>query len=275
MAKKIKPVTPGLRFRIAPVFDEITSSKPEKSLLKTLKKSGGRNSKGKMTVRNIGGGHKRKIRLIDFKRVKDGINAIVKSIEYDPTRSANIALIYYKDGVKSYIISPHGLKVGQVINSGDDAPIEIGNCLSLAKIPLGNIIHNIELFPGKGASIARSAGSYAQLLAKEGKYASVKLPSGEMRRILSTCNATIGQVSNPENKNRKLGRAGTSRRLGKRPTVRGSAMSPDAHPHGGGEGRAGIGMSHPKTPWGKPALGKRTRRNKRTDKMILRKRYEK
>jgi len=271
MAKKIKPVTPGLRFRIAPIFDEITSSNPEKSLLKTLKKSGGRNSKGKMTVRNIGGGHKRKIRLIDFKRIKDGIDAIVKSIEYDPTRSANIALIYYKDGVKSYIISPHGLKVGQVINSGDDAPIEIGNCLSLSKIPLGTIIHNIELFPGKGASIARSAGSYAQLLAKEEKYASVKLPSGEMRLILLTCRASIGSVSNPNHMNIRLGKAGRNRWLGNRPRVRGVAMNPVDHPMGGGEGKASGG--HPRSRKGLYSKGLKTRKkNKYSDKFIITKR---
>jgi len=272
MVKKIKPVTPGLRFRIAPEFDEITSSKPaEKSLLKTLKKSGGRNNKGKMTVRNIGGGHKRKIRLIDFKRIKDGIDAIVKSIEYDPTRSANIALIYYRDGVKSYIISPHGLKIGQVINSGDDAPVEIGNCLSLAKIPLGTIIHNIELFPGKGASIARSAGSYAQLLAKEGKYASVKLPSGEMRLILLTCRASIGSVSNPNHMNIRLGKAGRNRWLGNRPRVRGVAMNPVDHPMGGGEGKASGG--HPRSRKGLYSKGLKTRKkNKYSDKFIITKR---
>ena len=211
MAKKIKPVTPGLRFRIAPSFDEITTSSPEKSLLKTLKKSGGRNSGGKMTVRNVGGGHKRKIRIIDFKRVRDDIQATVKSIEYDPNRSANIALITYVDGVKSYIIAPNGLKVGQKVISGDSSPIEVGNCLTLQNIPLGTIIHNIELRPGQGAVMARSAGAYAQLVAREGKYAILRLPSGETRMVLVTCLATIGVVTNSERGLERSGKAGTEK----------------------------------------------------------------
>lgn len=271
MAKKITPVTPGLRFRIAPSFEDITTSKPEKSLLKTLKKSGGRNSEGKMTVRNIGGGHKRKIRLIDFKRIKDGIDAVVKTIEYDPTRSANIALIFYTDGTKSYIIAPNGLKVGQKINSGDNSPIEIGNCLPLDKIPLGTIVHNVEIFPGKGASMARSAGSYAQLLAKEGKYATLKLPSGEMRLILLTCRVSIGSVSNPNHMNTRLGKAGRNRWLGNRPRVRGVAMNPVDHPMGGGVGKASGG--HPRSRKGLYSKGLKTRKkNKYSDKLIVKKR---
>ena len=271
MAKKIKPVTPGLRFRIAPSFDEITTSTPEKSLLKTLKKSGGRNSRGKMTVRNVGGGHKRKIRIIDFKRVRDDIQATVKSIEYDPNRSANIALISYVDGVKSYIIAPNGLKVGQKVISGHTSPIEIGNCLTLDNIPLGTIIHNIELFPKKGAAIARSAGSYVQLVAKEGKYATLKLPSGEMRLVLLTCRATIGTVSNANHMNIRLGKAGRNRWLGRRPRVRAVAMNPVDHPMGGGEGKASGG--HPRSRNGLYSKGLKTRtKNKYSDKLIIKKR---
>ncbi len=271
MSKKITPVTPGLRFRIAPSFDTITTSTPEKSLLVTLKKSGGRNSSGKMTVRNIGGGHKRKIRIIDFKRVKDDIPAIVKSVEYDPNRSANIALLSYVDGVKSYIISPNGLKVGQEVISGDNSPIEIGNCLTLKNIPLGTIIHNVELSPSKGASLARSAGSYAQLVAKEGKYGTLKLPSGEMRLVLLTCRATIGSVSNANHMNVRLGKAGRNRWLGKRPRVRAVAMNPVDHPMGGGEGKASGG--HPRSRKGLYAKGLKTRKkNKYSDKLIIKKR---
>ena len=271
MAKKIKPVTPGLRFRIAPSFEEITTSSPEKSLLKTLKKSGGRNSGGKMTVRNVGGGHKRKIRIIDFKRVRDDIQATVKSIEYDPNRSANIALISYVDGVKSYIIAPNGLKVGQKVISGDTSPIEIGNCLKLDSIPLGTIVHNVELFPKKGAAIARSAGSYVQLVAKEGKYATLKLPSGEMRLVLLTCRATIGTVSNANHMNVRLGKAGRNRWLGRRPRVRAVAMNPVDHPMGGGEGRASGG--HPRSRKGIPAKGFRTRsKTKESNKYIIERR---
>ena len=271
MAKKITPTTPGLRFRIAPSFDEITTSSPEKSLLKTLKKSGGRNSGGKMTVRNIGGGHKRKIRIIDFKRVRDDIQATVKSIEYDPNRSANIALITYVDGVKSYIIAPNGLKVGQKVISGDSSPIEVGNCLTLENIPLGTIIHNVELFPKKGASLARSAGSYVQLVAKEGKYATLKLPSGETRLVLLTCRGSIGTVSNANHMNTRLGKAGRNRWLGRRPRVRAVAMNPVDHPMGGGEGKASGG--HPRSRNGLYSKGLKTRKkNKYSDKLIIKKR---
>ena len=271
MAKKIKPVTPGLRFRIAPSFDEITTSTPEKSLLTTLKKSGGRNSGGKMTVRNVGGGHKRKIRIIDFKRVRDDIQATVKSIEYDPNRSANIALITYVDGVKSYIIAPNGLKVGQKVISGESSPIEVGNCLPLENIPLGTIVHNVELFHKKGAAIARSAGSYVQLVAKEGKYATLKLPSGEMRLVLLTCRASIGTVSNANHMNVRLGKAGRNRWLGRRPRVRAVAMNPVDHPMGGGEGKASGG--HPRSRNGIYAKGLKTRKkNKYSDKLIIKKR---
>ena len=271
MAKKIKPVTPGLRFRIAPSFDEITTSTPEKSLLTTLKKSGGRNSGGKMTVRNVGGGHKRKIRIIDFKRVRDDIQATVKSIEYDPNRSANIALITYVDGVKSYIIAPNGLKVGQKVISGESSPIEVGNCLPLENIPLGTIVHNVELFPKKGADIARSAGTYVQLVAKEGKYATLKLPSGEMRLVLLTCRASIGTVSNANHMNVRLGKAGRNRWLGRRPRVRAVAMNPVDHPMGGGEGKASGG--HPRSRNGLYAKGLKTRKkNKYSDKLIIKKR---
>ena len=271
MAKKIKPTTPGLRFRIAPSFDEITTSSPEKSLLKTLKKSGGRNSGGKMTVRNIGGGHKRKIRIIDFKRVRDDIQATVKSIEYDPNRSANIALITYVDGVKSYIIAPNGLKVGQKVISGDSSPIEVGNCLTLENIPLGTIIHNVELFPKKGAALARSAGSYVQLVAKEGKYATLKLPSGETRLVLLTCRGSIGTVSNANHMNTRLGKAGRNRWLGRRPRVRAVAMNPVDHPMGGGEGKASGG--HPRSRNGQYSKGIKTRKkNKYSDKLIIKKR---
>ncbi len=269
--RKLSPRSAGVRFQTISGFDEVTKTTPEKSLLVSIGRKGGRNNRGRITAKRRGGGHRKRYRLIDFKRIKDGIDAIVKSIEYDPTRSANIALIYYKDGVKSYIISPHGLKVGQVINSGDDAPIEIGNCLSLSKIPLGTIIHNIELFPGKGASIARSAGSYAQLLAKEGKYASVKLPSGEMRLILLTCRASIGSVSNPNHMNIRLGKAGRNRWLGNRPRVRGVAMNPVDHPMGGGEGKASGG--HPRSRKGLYSKGLKTRKkNKYSDKFIITKR---
>ena len=267
MAKKIKPVTPGLRFRIAPSFDEITTSTPEKSLLTTLKKSGGRNSGGKMTVRNVGGGHKRKIRIIDFKRVRDDIQATVKSIEYDPNRSANIALITYVDGVKSYIIAPNGLKVGQKVISGESSPIEVGNCLPLENIPLGTIVHNVELFPKKGAAIARSAGSYVQLVAKEGKYATLKLPSGEMRLVLLTCRASIGTVSNANHMNVRLGKAGRNRWLGRRPRVRAVAMNPVDHPMGGGEGKASGG--HPRSKKGIPAKGYRTRSKKKASSKFI------
>ena len=272
--KKQKPITGGMRDSSVDDFSDITTDSPFKPLLAPLTKKGGRNNRGRITVRHRGGGHKRRYRMLDFSRSKYG-EAKVETIEYDPNRSSRISLIRFEDGTRKYIISPHNIQLGDTVQTGKDVPNDLGNTKSLAALQTGTLIHNIELSPGSGGVMVKSAGTSAQVMAHEGGYTLIRLPSGEMRRILSTCNATIGQVSNPENKNRKLGRAGTSRRLGKRPTVRGSAMSPDAHPHGGGEGRAGIGMSHPKTPWGKPALGKRTRRNKRTDKMILRKRYEK
>jgi len=272
--KKQKPITGGMRDSSVDDFSDITTDSPFKPLLAPLTKKGGRNNRGRITVRHRGGGHKRRYRMLDFSRSKYG-EAKVETIEYDPNRSSRISLIRFEDGTRKYIISPHNIQLGDTVQTGKDVPNDLGNTKSLAALQTGTLVHNIELSPGKGGVMVKSAGTSAQVMAHEGGYTLIRLPSGEMRRILSTCNATIGQVSNPENKNRKLGRAGTSRRLGKRPTVRGSAMSPNAHPHGGGEGRAGIGMSHPKTPWGKPALGKRTRRNKRTDKMILRKRYEK
>tara|TARA_B100001146_G_scaffold225240_2_gene248479 strand:+ start:314 stop:1141 length:828 start_codon:yes stop_codon:yes gene_type:complete len=272
--KKQKPITGGMRDSSVDDFSDITTDSPFKPLLAPLTKKGGRNNRGRITVRHRGGGHKRRYRMLDFSRSKYG-EAKVETIEYDPNRSSRISLIRFEDGTRKYIISPHNIQLGDTVQTGKDVPNDLGNTKSLAALQTGTLVHNIELSPGKGGVMVKSAGTSAQVMAHESGYTLIRLPSGEMRRVLSTCNATIGQVSNPENKNRKLGRAGTSRRLGKRPTVRGSAMSPDAHPHGGGEGRAGIGMSHPKTPWGKPALGKRTRRNKRTDKMILRKRYEK
>ena len=272
--KKQKPITGGMRDSSVDDFSDITTGSPFKPLLAPLTKKGGRNNRGRITVRHRGGGHKRRYRMLDFSRSKYG-EATVETIEYDPNRSSRISLIRFEDGTRKYIISPHNIKLGDTVQTGKDVPNNLGNTKSLASLQTGTLIHNIELSPGNGGVMVKSAGTAAQVMAHEGGYTLIRLPSGEMRRILSTCNATIGQVSNPENKNRKLGRAGTSRRLGKRPSVRGSAMAPDAHPHGGGEGRAGIGMSHPKTPWGKPALGTRTRRNKKTDKMIFRKRYEK
>ena len=272
--KKQKPITGGMRDSSVDDFSDITTGSPFKPLLAPLTKKGGRNNRGRITVRHRGGGHKRRYRMLDFSRSKYG-EATVETIEYDPNRSSRISLIRFEDGTRKYIISPHNIKLGDTVQTGKDVPNNLGNTKSLASLQTGTLIHNIELSPGNGGVMVKSAGTAAQVMAHEGGYTLIRLPSGEMRRILSTCNATIGQVSNPENKNRKLGRAGTSRRLGKRPSVRGSAMAPDAHPHGGGEGRAGIGMSHPKTPWGKPALGTRTRRKKKTDKMILRKRYEK
>lgn len=268
---KIKPITPGSRFRVPQSFEEITASKPEKSLLVSVKRSGGRNNGGKMTVRNIGGGHKKKYRIIDFKRKKFGIPAKVKSVEYDPTRSAHIALLHYIDGEKSYIIAPKGIKIGQEVLSGMDASPEIGNSLPLSKIPLGSIIHNIELIPGNGGSIVRSAGTYAQLLAKEDKYATIKLPSGEMRLVLLTCMATMGSVSNQKHMNVILGKAGRNRWLGRRPRVRGVAMNPVDHPMGGGEGKASGG--HPRSRKGLYSKGLKTRKkNKYSNKFIVKKR---
>ena len=273
--KVYKPTTPGRRGMSGYTFEEITRSKPHKPLLRPMKKKAGRNNQGRLTVRHRGGGHKRRYRLIDFKRDKHGIPARVDSIEYDPNRSARIALLVYADGEKRYILAPLGLQVGDTIMSGPDAEIRPGNALPLVNMPLGTLVHNIELQPGKGGQLVRSAGTYAQLMAKEGRYATLRLPSGEVRKVLLNCMATVGQVSNPEHKNINLGKAGRKRWMGRRPEVRGSAMDPASHPHGGGEGRSPIGLPGPKTPWGKPALGKRTRRNKRTDQYIVRRRGKK
>ncbi|WP_439881326.1 50S ribosomal protein L2 [Pontibacter sp. MBLB2868] len=266
--KKLRPTTPGQRFRVAPAFDEITSSTPEKSLLAPITKSGGRNNSGKMTMRYMGGGHKRKYRVIDFKRNKHGIPATVKSIEYDPNRTARIALLYYADGEKSYIIAPAGLQVGTEITSGPGIAPEVGNSLPLSDIPLGTIIHNIELQPGNGGTLARSAGSYAQLVAREGRYATIKLPSGELRMVLVNCFATVGTVSNSDHMNVKLGKAGRNRWLGRRPRVRGVAMNPVDHPMGGGEGKSSGG--HPRSRKGLIAKGYKTRnKNKYSEKLIV------
>jgi len=270
--KVYKPTSAGRRDMTGHSFEEITKSKPERSLTEPLRRKGGRNNKGRLSVRHRGGGHKRRYRIIDFKRNKFDSRAEVIAIEYDPNRSARIALVQYEDGEKRYIIAPLGLKVGDNIGNGDLAELRPGNALQIKNIPQGTVIHNIELKPGKGGQIARSAGTSAQLLAKEGTYAQVRLPSGEVRLIHQECMATIGQVGNTEHGNVKLGKAGRRRWMGWRPSVRGSAMDPDSHPHGGGEGRTGIGMPGPKTPWGKPALGKRTRRNKRTSNFIIRRR---
>jgi large subunit ribosomal protein L2 len=266
--KKLKPVTPGTRHRMAPSFDDITASKPEKSLVKTVKKTGGRNSKGRMTMRYIGGGHKQKLREIDFKRDKFGVPATVKSIEYDPTRSARIALVYYVDGSKAYIIAPQGLQVGQQVIAGPDIAPEVGNALPLAKIPLGTIIHNVEMKPGKGGAIARSAGTFVQLLAREGGFATLKMPSGEMRNVLDVCMATIGAASNPDHMNESVGKAGRSRWRGIRPRTRAVAMNPVDHPMGGGEGRASGG--HPRSRNGLYSKGKKTRHPKKySDNLII------
>ena len=274
--KKYNPVTPGLRGMTVSTFEEITASKPEKSLTVTLKKHSGRNSRGKITVRHRGGGTRNKYRIIDFKRNKDGIPGNVKTIEYDPNRSANIALVVYADGEKKYILAPEGLKVGNVIYSGTDADIQVGNALPIANIPVGTLIHNIELKPGKGGQLVRSAGNGAQLMAKEGKYAQVRLPSGEVRKVLMNCRATIGEVGNEDHGNIQIGKAGRKRHMGIRPTVRGSVMNPNDHPHGGGEGRTPIGRKSPVTPWGKPTLGYKTRKkNKASNQYIVKKRNEK
>ena len=265
-----KPMTAGTRQRSVLTSEEITKKAPEKSLTVTKKKTNGRNNQGKITVRHRGGGVKRKYRLIDFKRRKDGITAMVTAIEYDPNRSANIALITYKDGEKAYIIAPKGLTAGTVIESGENVDIKVGNALPIMNIPVGTVIHNIELKPGKGASLARSAGASAQILGREEKYVLIRLGSGETRKILGTCRATIGVVGNEDYSLVKVGKAGRTRHKGIRPTVRGSVMNPNDHPHGGGEGRAPIGRSGPMTPWGKPALGYKTRKNKKqSDKYIV------
>jgi large subunit ribosomal protein L2 len=271
--KKYKPTSPGRRFMSVATFEEITTDKPEKSLLAPLPKKAGRNNQGKITTRHHGGGHKRQYRIIDFKRNKDGIPGRVATIEYDPNRSARIALINYADGEKRYIIAPLGLNVGDVIYSGPDADIKPGNALPLSNIPVGTVVHNIELKPGKGGQLARAAGAEAQLLAKEGDYATLRLASGEVRMVRMECRATVGQVGNLDHENVNIGKAGRSRWLGIRPTVRGVVMNPNDHPHGGGEGRAPVGRKSPMSPWGKPTLGKKTRKkNHPTDKYIVRRR---
>ncbi|SKC35247.1 50S ribosomal protein L2 [Maledivibacter halophilus] len=274
--KSFKPTSPGKRQMTVSSFDEVTKSEPEKSLLVTLKKHSGRNNQGRITVRHKGGGYKIKYRVIDFKRDKDGIPAQVTSIEYDPNRSANIALLTYADGEKRYILAPNKLKVGNIVFSGEGSDIKVGNALKLKDIPVGTTIHNIELKPGKGGQLVRSAGVTAQLMAKEGKYAQVRLPSGEVRYIRIECKATIGQVGNLDHENITIGKAGRKRHMGVRPTVRGSVMNPNDHPHGGGEGRAPIGRPSPVTPWGKPTIGYKTRKkNKKSDKFIVKRRKSK
>ena len=269
--KTNKPTSPGRRFQTSSMFEEVTRKKPEKSLLKPIRKSGGRNSAGRMTIRHRGGGHKRMYRLIDFKRRKNGVPALVASIEYDPNRSSNIALLHYADGEKRYIIAPHRLHVGDRVISGPGAEIGIGNAVPLREIPLGTYIHNIELNVGHGGQIARSAGCYAQLMAKEGKYARIKLPSGEVRMVLLDCMASIGEVGNLDHENISVGKAGRNRWLGKRPRVRGVAMNPVDHPHGGGEGKSSGGR-HPVTPWGVPTKGYKTRPKKASDRLIVKRR---
>lgn len=267
--KRYKPTSSARRFMTVSAYDEITATKPEKSLLEDQRKSGGRNAQGKITVRHIGGGNRRKYRIIDFKRNKDGIPAVVKSIEYDPNRSANIALLYYADGAKTYILAPVGLKVGDTVLSGETADIKAGNALALKDIPVGTMVHNIEMQPGKGGQIARAAGMSAQIMARDEKYVTLKMPSGEMRYILATCKATIGQVGNLEHEIIRVGKAGKTRYLGIRPTVRGVVMNPCDHPHGGGEGKSPVGMPGPVTPWGKPALGYKTRKHKKSSNKLI------
>jgi len=274
--KKYNPTTPSRRNMTVSTFDEITKNEPEKSLLRPLNKKAGRNSYGRITVRHHGGGNKRKYRVIDFKRNKDGIKATVIGIEYDPNRSANIALLQYEDDEKRYILAPKGLKDGDIVMSGTGADIKPGNALAIEEIPVGTLVHNIELKPGKGGQIVRSAGNAAQILAKEGDFAHVRLPSGEMRLIRVKCKATIGEIGNSEHENLNWGKAGKSRWMGIKPTVRGSVMNPCDHPHGGGEGKSPVGRSGPVTPWGKPALGYKTRKNKKqSDKYIVRRRNSK
>jgi len=270
--KKYKPTTPGQRGMTGSTFEEITKTRPERALLKPLRKKGGRNMYGRITVRHRGGGHKRQIRIVDFKRKKHSIPARVAAIEYDPNRTARLALLFYADGEKRYIIAPLDVRVGDTVMSGPSAEVRPGNSLPISNIPIGTMVHNIELKEGRGGQLVRAAGGAAQLLAKEGDYAQVRLPSGEVRLVRQACYATIGQVGNLDHGNIKLGKAGRKRHLGFRPAVRGSAMSPRDHPHGGGEGRSPIGMPGPKSPWGKPTLGYKTRHNKRTDKYIVRRR---
>jgi large subunit ribosomal protein L2 len=268
--KKYKPTSPGRRFMSVSAFEEVTKTRPEKSLTEPLKKTGGRNANGRITTRHQGGGHKRRYRTVDFKRVKDGVPAKVAAIEYDPNRSARIALLHYADGAKSYILAPARIRVGSTVESGPTADIKPGNALPLENIPTGTMVHNVELKPGQGGKMARSAGSSVQLVAKDAGYAVLRVPSGEMRRVLLTCRATVGQVGNTDHENQTIGKAGRSRWLGKRPAVRGSAMNPVDHPHGGGEGKS-KGGRHPVTPWGVPTLGKRTRRkHKESNKLIVR-----
>jgi large subunit ribosomal protein L2 len=273
--KTYKPTSPGRRGLTGPAFEEITRDSPERSLVTALRKRGGRNFRGKITVRHRGGGHKRRYRQIDFKRDKAGIPARVASIEYDPNRTARIALLVYADGEKRYIVAPLGLRVGDQVVSGPGAEIRVGNTLPLSDVPLGTMVHNVELKPGGGGQMVRAAGTSAQVLAKEGNYVTLRLPSGEMRMVLDRCLATVGQVGNVDHSNIKFGKAGRKRWLGIRPTVRGSAMNPNDHPHGGGEGRSPIGMPSPKSPWGQPTLGKRTRGTKQSDKYIVRRRAKK
>ncbi|HEY3284738.1 MAG TPA: 50S ribosomal protein L2 [Armatimonadota bacterium] len=274
--KKFKPTTPGRRFMSVTTFQDITKSEPEKSLLEPVRRTGGRNELGRLTCRHKGGGHKRMYRIIDFKRDKDGVPGRVASIEYDPNRSSRIALLHYVDGEKRYILAPLNLKVGDQVVSGTDADIKVGNSLPLANIPLGTVVHNIELRPGKGGAMARSAGCSAQLMAKEGKYATIRLPSGEMRMVLLVCRATIGQIGNVEHENQSLGKAGRNRWLGVRPSVRGVVMNPRDHPHGGAEGKAQVGRKTPMTKWGKPAAaGYKTRGRKLSDKLIVKRRGKK
>ena len=273
--RKYNPTTPGRRQMSTLVNSEITKTTPEKSLVVTLKKTAGRNNQGKITVRHHGGGVKRKYRIIDFKRNKINVPGVVASIEYDPNRTANIALINYVDGEKRYIIAPKGLEVGMKIMSGEGADIKVGNALPIMSIPVGTTIHNIELRPGKGGELARSAGASAQILGREGKYVMIRLASGEQRKVLGTCMATVGEVGNEDSSLVKVGKAGRKRHMGIKPTVRGSVMNPNDHPHGGGEGRAPIGRKAPVTPWGKPALGYKTRKKKQSDKFIVRRRNDK
>ena len=270
--KKYKPTSPGRRDMTGSTFEEITRNRPVRSLLEKKNQRAGRNNKGRVTVRHRGGGHKRRYRVIDFRRDKLNIPARVESIEYDPNRSARIALVLYADGERRYIVAPLGLRVGDTIMSGSDADVRVGNAMPIRAIPVGSLVHNVELQPGHGGQLARAAGTSAQLLAKEGIYAQLRLPSGEVRMIHENCMATLGQVGNTDHGNIKLGKAGRKRWMGWRPAVRGTAMDPKSHPHGGGEGRSAIGMPGPKTPWGKPAMGKKTRRNKRTNQFIVRRR---
>lgn len=271
--KKFKPTTPGRRFMSVPTFEEITKKEPEKSLVETLTNKAGRNMQGRTTIRHRGGGHKRKYRIIDFKRDKDGIPAKVAAIEYDPNRTSNIALLHYADGEKRYILAPAGLAVGDTVESGENADVRPGNALPLSHTPVGSMIHNIELIPGKGGQMVRAAGASAQLMAREGGYATLRLPSGEMRMVPEGCKATIGQVGNIEHENMSIGKAGRSRWLNKRPHTRGVVMNPVDHPHGGGEGKSPIGRKSPVTPWGKPTLGYKTRkRSKASDKYIVKRR---